>query len=64
MILQAKRRLGVTSMVISHDIASAFKVADRLAVLNRGKVVFTAKRDELDAGSLKETYFRYTGAAH
>ncbi len=36
MILNAKQKLGITSMVISHDIASAFKVADRLAVLYDG----------------------------
>ncbi len=36
MILAAKQKLGVTSMVISHDIASAFKVADRMAVLYDG----------------------------
>jgi len=36
MILNAKNKLGITSMVISHDIASAFKVADRLAVLYDG----------------------------
>jgi len=36
MILNAKRRLGITSMVISHDVASAFKVADRLALLYDG----------------------------
>jgi phospholipid/cholesterol/gamma-HCH transport system ATP-binding protein len=36
MILSAKNKLGITSMVISHDIASAFKVADRLAVLYDG----------------------------
>ncbi len=36
MILNAKARLGVTSMVISHDIASSFKVADQLAVLYDG----------------------------
>jgi phospholipid/cholesterol/gamma-HCH transport system ATP-binding protein len=36
MILAAKNKLGVTSMVISHDIASAFKVADRMAVLYDG----------------------------
>ena len=36
MILAAKERLGMTSMVISHDIASAFKVADRMAVLYDG----------------------------
>jgi phospholipid/cholesterol/gamma-HCH transport system ATP-binding protein len=36
MIMHAKERLGITSMVISHDIASAFRVADRLAVLYDG----------------------------
>jgi phospholipid/cholesterol/gamma-HCH transport system ATP-binding protein len=36
MILAAKQKLGITSMVISHDIASAFRVADRLAVLYDG----------------------------
>jgi phospholipid/cholesterol/gamma-HCH transport system ATP-binding protein len=36
MILAAKRKLGITSMVISHDVASAFRVADRLAVLYDG----------------------------
>jgi phospholipid/cholesterol/gamma-HCH transport system ATP-binding protein len=36
MILAAKNKLGVTSMVISHDIASAFRVADRMAVLYDG----------------------------
>ena len=39
MILNAKRALGITSMVISHDIASAFKVADRLGVLYDGHLV-------------------------
>ncbi len=38
MIDQAKQRRGVTSMVISHDIASAFRVADRLAVLYDGRI--------------------------
>jgi phospholipid/cholesterol/gamma-HCH transport system ATP-binding protein len=36
MIMHAKERLGITSMVISHDIASAFRVADRMAVLYDG----------------------------
>jgi phospholipid/cholesterol/gamma-HCH transport system ATP-binding protein len=36
MILHAKERLGITSMVISHDVASAFRVADRMAVLYDG----------------------------
>ena len=38
MIAHAKARLGITSMVISHDVAAAFKVADRLAVLYDGRI--------------------------
>jgi phospholipid/cholesterol/gamma-HCH transport system ATP-binding protein len=39
MIIDAKRKLGVTSVVISHDIASAFKVADNVAFLSDGVIV-------------------------
>ena len=39
MILTAKERLGVTSVVISHDVASAFKVADKVAFIYDGKIV-------------------------
>lgn len=39
MIKQAKRSLGVTSVVISHDIASAFNIADYIAFLYEGKIV-------------------------
>jgi phospholipid/cholesterol/gamma-HCH transport system ATP-binding protein len=38
MIKGAKEKLGITSMVISHDIASAFNVADRMAVLYDGQL--------------------------
>jgi phospholipid/cholesterol/gamma-HCH transport system ATP-binding protein len=38
MILHAKERLGITSMVISHDVASSFRVADKLAVLYDGRI--------------------------
>jgi phospholipid/cholesterol/gamma-HCH transport system ATP-binding protein len=39
MIIHARERLGITSMVISHDIASAFRVADRVGVLYDGHLV-------------------------
>ena len=38
MILRARDQLGVTSVVISHDIASAFKVADNIAFLHHGVI--------------------------
>ena len=39
MILDASRRLQVTSIVISHDIGSAIRVADEIAVLHNGEIV-------------------------
>lgn len=47
MIDQAKVRRGVTSMVISHDIASAFRVADRLAVLYDGRIAAQGTPEEV-----------------
>jgi phospholipid/cholesterol/gamma-HCH transport system ATP-binding protein len=47
MILTAKAKLGVTSLVISHDVASAFKVADQIAFLSGGKIVAHAPPAEL-----------------
>ncbi len=47
MIVMTKQRLGVTSMVISHDIASSFKVADQLAVLYDGQIAAQGTPDEV-----------------
>ena len=50
MILDAKRELGVTSVVISHDVASAFKVADNIAFLFQGRIV-----DQGPPGKLRDS---------
>ena len=47
MIVHAKKKLGITSMVISHDIASSFRVADRLAVLYDGHLAAEGTPDEV-----------------
>jgi phospholipid/cholesterol/gamma-HCH transport system ATP-binding protein len=39
LINQLKRDMGVTSVVITHDMKSAFKVADRVALLYGGRIV-------------------------
>ncbi|HSP80452.1 MAG TPA: ABC transporter ATP-binding protein [Myxococcaceae bacterium] len=49
MILAAKRELGVTSVVISHDIASAFNVADQIAFLHKGVIVEHGPPEQLRA---------------
>jgi phospholipid/cholesterol/gamma-HCH transport system ATP-binding protein len=39
MIKAARAHLGITSVVISHDIASAFNVADQVCFLHDGRIV-------------------------
>ncbi|MFM7134479.1 MAG: ABC transporter ATP-binding protein [Planctomycetota bacterium] len=39
LILKFKQELRVTSIVVTHDLASAFKVADHMVMLHEGKVV-------------------------
>jgi phospholipid/cholesterol/gamma-HCH transport system ATP-binding protein len=40
LILKLQRELRVTSIVVTHDMHSAFKVADRMVMLHEGKVVY------------------------
>ncbi len=44
-----QRRMGVTSIVVTHDLKSAFKVGDRLAMLLGGRIVFEGTPDALQA---------------
>ena len=39
MIVEAREKLKVTSVVISHDIGAAFAIADAIAVLHEGRMV-------------------------
>lgn len=49
MILDAKAALDVTSVVISHDIGSAFKVADDIAVIHEGEIVEDCPKEQIRA---------------
>ena len=46
MIRDLQRRLQVTSVVVTHDIASAFLVGDRIAYLYEGRMHFVGTVDE------------------
>jgi phospholipid/cholesterol/gamma-HCH transport system ATP-binding protein len=46
-IVHLKRRIGVTSLVVSHDRDLAFGVADRIAVINDGKILAIGTPDEI-----------------
>ena len=46
LINRLKRELGVTGLVITHDMESAFRVADRIAMLYEGTARFFGTSDE------------------
>ena len=46
-ILELKQRIGVTSLVVSHDRDLAFGVADRIAVIIDGQIVTVGTPDEV-----------------
>jgi phospholipid/cholesterol/gamma-HCH transport system ATP-binding protein len=48
-ILRLQRRDRVTSLVVTHDIDSAFTVADRLIMLEQGRIVAMGTPDEIRA---------------
>ena len=48
LILDLRDKMGKTSIMVTHDIADAFKVGDRITVLDRGIVVFEGTPEELN----------------
>ena len=47
LIRELQHSLGITSIVVTHDITSALKVADRVGLLDQGNLVEIRKRSEL-----------------
>jgi len=47
LIIKLQKELGVTSIVVTHDMPSAFKIADRIAMLSRGKIVYVGTVEEI-----------------
>ena len=46
LILQTQRELKATSIVVTHDICSAFHVADRIALNHEGKIAYIATKQD------------------
>jgi phospholipid/cholesterol/gamma-HCH transport system ATP-binding protein len=46
-ILKLQRELSVTSVVVTHDMANAFKVSDRIVMLHQGHVAFDGTAEEI-----------------
>jgi phospholipid/cholesterol/gamma-HCH transport system ATP-binding protein len=47
LIIQMKKEMGVTSVVITHDMVSAYKIADRIAMMYEGKIIVEGTPEEI-----------------
>ena len=47
LIVQMQKLLGVTSIVVTHDMNSAFYIADRIAMLYNGEMIAIGTPEEI-----------------
>jgi len=48
LIVKCVRELGATAVSITHDMASARKIADRVAMIHEGKIIWQGTKMEID----------------
>lgn len=49
LIISMSKRLGVTSVVVTHEMGSAFAIADRMCMLDQGRMVITETRQYFES---------------
>jgi phospholipid/cholesterol/gamma-HCH transport system ATP-binding protein len=47
LIMDLNKKLGVTSVVVTHEMDSAFRIADRMVLLDRGKFIASGTAQEM-----------------
>jgi len=47
LLVEMKQKLSITSVAITHDMNSAYKIADRIAMLYKGEIIGTGTPDEI-----------------
>jgi len=63
LIIQMKKDLKMTSIVITHDMVSTYKVADRIAMLYQGKIIAIGSPEEIRYSDNPTVQQFITGAA-
>ena len=48
LIIESAKGLGATTLTITHDMASARKIADRIAMLYKGKIIWVGTVKDMD----------------
>lgn len=61
--LELTRESGMTAVVVTHDMTSAFRIATRMIMLNRGKIIAQGTPDEIRANPNPEVQQFINGEA-
>ncbi len=48
LIVKCVHKLGATTISITHDMASARKIADRIAMIHEGRIIWQGAKEEID----------------
>ena len=64
LILRMKKQLKVLSIVVTHDMTSAYKVGDRIAMLYDGRIIAAGTPEEIKHSSDPVVQQFITGSAH
>ena len=47
LILQLRDTLNMTIVVVTHELESALKIADRITIIDKGKIILTGSQEEI-----------------
>ena len=54
LIIDSVRRLGATAITISHDMASVRRIADKVAMVHNGTIIWCGPASEMDNSGVPE----------
>jgi phospholipid/cholesterol/gamma-HCH transport system ATP-binding protein len=64
LIIDLNKRQGVTSVVVTHEMDSAFRIADRMVLLDQGKFVVSGTPEEMRNSTDPLVHQFINGLAH
>jgi phospholipid/cholesterol/gamma-HCH transport system ATP-binding protein len=56
LILRLRDSMNITILVVTHELESAFKIADRITVLDRGRILMTGTVDEVRGSDIARVH--------
>jgi phospholipid/cholesterol/gamma-HCH transport system ATP-binding protein len=56
LIIDARERLGATTVTISHDMASVRRIADKVAMVHHGVIIWAGPAEEMNESGVPEVH--------